>query len=90
MGMFEWSLGREASPANAALVGIGGTRLVLLTDALLADFSDDEIEVVVAHELSHHVHQGVWKTVVYEAEAATLAWLRGAPTPAPARTVVSD
>ena len=44
---------------------------------MLADFSDDEIEVVIAHELAHHVHKDVWKTVAYEAVAATLACYAG-------------
>ena len=73
MRMFEWRLGQEAPRANAALVGVGVTRRVLLTDALLADFSEDEIEVVVAHEIAHHVHKDVWQTAAYEAVAATLA-----------------
>ena len=47
-------------------MGIGSTRRVLLSDALLADYSDDEIEVVLAHELAHHLNYDIWKTVVYE------------------------
>ena len=73
MGILEWRLGRDAPRPNAALVGIGPTRRVLLTDALLADYSDDEIEVVLAHELGHHAHRDIWKTITYEAVAATLA-----------------
>ena len=46
---------------------------MLLTDALLADYSDDEIEVVLAHELGHHAHRDIWKTITHEAVAATLA-----------------
>ena len=72
IGIHEWRLGAEAPWPNAALVGIGSTRRVLLTDALLADYSDDEIEVVLAHELAHHVHRDVWKTVAYETVAAAL------------------
>ena len=46
---------------------------MLLTDALLADYSDDEIEVVLAHELAHYVHRDVWKTLAFETVVATLA-----------------
>ena len=74
MGILEWRLGRDTPRPNAALVGIGPTRGVLLTDALLTDYSDDEIEVVLAHELGHHAHRDIWKTIVYEAVAATLAF----------------
>ena len=73
MGILEWRLGSDRPRANAALVGIGTTRRVLLTDALLADYSDDEIEVVLAHELGHHAHKDIWKTIAYEAGVATLA-----------------
>ena len=62
----EWRLGLETGRPNAALVGIGSTRQILLSDALLADYSDDEIEVVLAHELAHHVNYDIWKTMVYE------------------------
>ena len=40
---------------------MGRTRRILLSDTLLADYSDDEIEVVLAHELSHHVHHDLWR-----------------------------
>ena len=73
IGIHEWRLGADPPRPNAALVGIGSTRRVLLTDALLADYSDDEIEVVVAHELAHHVHRDVWKTMAYETLAAAAA-----------------
>ena len=73
MGILEWRLGSDPPRPNAALVGIGTTRRVLLTDALLADYSDDEIEVVLAHELGHHAHKDTWKTIAYEGGVATLA-----------------
>ena len=48
-------------PANAAVVGVGENRRVLLSEALVAGYSDDEIEVVIAHELGHHLHGDIWK-----------------------------
>ena len=39
----------------------------------MTDYSDDEIEVVLAHEFWHHVHRDTWKTITYEAIAVTLA-----------------
>jgi hypothetical protein len=38
---------------HVALAGIGMLRRILLSDALLAEHSDDEIEVIHAHELAH-------------------------------------
>ena len=59
-GVFEWRLGDRTRKANAALVGIGRTRRILLSDTLLETHSDDEIEVILAHELAHHVHGDLW------------------------------
>jgi STE24 endopeptidase len=56
LGVYEWALGDKTRRANAALVGTGRTRRILLSDTLLDEYSDDEIEVILAHEIGHHVH----------------------------------
>lgn len=66
LDVFEWGLGEKTSKANAALAGIGGTRRILVSDTMLADYTDDEIEVVLAHELAHHVHNDIWKGIALE------------------------
>lgn len=73
VGVYEWSLGDKTRKANAALAGIGRTRRILVSDTLLADYSDDEIEVILAHELSHHVHHDVWTGLAF----ATALWFAG-------------
>ncbi len=45
---------RKGRTANAAVVGLGRTRRILVSDTLLANFPPDEVEVVLAHELAHH------------------------------------
>lgn len=75
MGMYEWTLGDRTCRANAALVGVGPTRRILLSDTLLAAYSIEEIEVVVAHELAHHVHRDAWKTIASEAVVAAAGLL---------------
>jgi STE24 endopeptidase len=67
LGVYEWGLGAKTRRANAALVGTGGTRRILVSDTLLAEYSDDEIEVILAHELAHHVHRDIGKGLVLEA-----------------------
>ena len=67
LGVFEWRLSDRTRRANAALTGIGATRRILLSDTLLAGHSDDEIEVVLAHELGHHVHRDIWSAIAFEA-----------------------
>ena len=73
LDIHEWRTGEAAPRPNAVLVGLGPARRVLLTDALLADYTDDEIEVVMAHELAHCVHRDLWKTIACETAAVTLA-----------------
>ena len=65
-GVYEWTLSDRTKKANAALTGMGNTRRILLSDTLLADYSDDEIEVILAHELAHHVHRDIWSGVALD------------------------
>jgi STE24 endopeptidase len=66
LGAYEWGLAEKTKKANAALAGVGGTRRILVSDTMLAEYSDDEIEVVLAHELAHHVHGDIWKGILFE------------------------
>ena len=66
LGAYEWGLAAKTKKANAALAGLGGTRRILVSDTMLAEYSDDEIEVVLAHELAHHVHGDIWKGIAFE------------------------
>ena len=63
-GVYELKLSDETRKANAALAGLGKTRRVLLGDTLLHEFTPEEIEVVFAHEVGHHVHHHLPKTIV--------------------------
>jgi STE24 endopeptidase len=66
LGAYEWGLSEKTRKANAALAGLGSTRRILVSDTMLADYSDDEIEVVLAHEIAHHVHGDMWKGLAFE------------------------
>ena len=67
LGVFEWRMSDRTRKANAALTGLGRTRRILLSDTLLAEHSDDEIEVILAHELAHHVYRDIWTGIALEA-----------------------
>jgi len=58
-GVFKFDMSRRTKAANAALTGLGNTRRIILGDTLLTEFSSDEIETVLAHELGHHVHKDI-------------------------------
>ena len=63
LGVFRIGLGKETRKANAALAGLGKSRRVLLSDTLLEQFSPEEIETVLAHEIGHqryrHITRGL-------------------------------
>lgn len=48
---------------NAAAAGLGPTRRVVVWDTLLESFGEDEVRVVLAHEVGHHAHDHLWKSV---------------------------
>ncbi|NLL48518.1 MAG: M48 family metallopeptidase [Firmicutes bacterium] len=52
---------KRSTKSNAAFMGIGKTREVILFDTLLERMSDDEIVAVLAHELGHAVHKDTWR-----------------------------
>jgi STE24 endopeptidase len=58
-GVFRFDMSKRTKAANAALTGIGSTRRIILGDTLLNEFSGDEVETVIAHELGHHVHRDI-------------------------------
>ena len=58
-GVFKFDMSKRTRAANAALTGIGNTRRIILGDTLIDEFSADEIETILAHELGHHVHRDI-------------------------------
>jgi STE24 endopeptidase len=62
-GVFRMNLSAKTTAANAALMGIGNTRRVILGDTLLDQFTDDEIAVVFAHELGHQAHRDIFRLI---------------------------
>lgn len=65
-GVYRFDMSRRTKAANAALIGLGNTRRIVLADTLLAEFSQDEIETVLAHELAHHVHHDIPLGIIME------------------------
>jgi STE24 endopeptidase len=63
-GIFSMRLSDKTTAANAALMGLGNTRRIVIGDTILDRYSTDEIEVIMAHELGHHVHRDLWKLLI--------------------------
>jgi STE24 endopeptidase len=63
---------RRTAEANAAVIGLGRSRRVVIADTLLSEFTPGEVDAVVAHELGHHVHRDVQRLLLGN---AILIWV---------------
>jgi STE24 endopeptidase len=73
-GVFKFDMSRRTKSANAALTGIGNTRRIVLGDTLIDEFTPDEIETVLAHELGHHVHKDIPFLIAFGTLITTLGF----------------
>src|SRR6202050_5748641 len=73
-GVYRWKLSEKSKKANAALTGLGNSRRIILADTLLDNYTAEEIEAVLAHELGHHVHRHILKSVFVQAGTTLLGF----------------
>ncbi len=73
-GIYRWKLSEKSKKANAALTGLGSTRRIILADTLLDNYAPEEIEAVLAHELGHHVHKHILKSIAVQAGITLLGF----------------
>jgi len=71
-GVFKFDMSRRTKSANAALMGLGSTRRIVLGDTLINEFTLDEIETVLAHELGHQVHKDIPFLITYGTVTTTI------------------
>jgi STE24 endopeptidase len=64
-GIFSFNLSKETKKANAGFTGIGKSKRIIISDTLIQNFSEEEIETVFAHELGHYKHHHIWKGMVF-------------------------
>lgn len=74
LDIYEIALSKKTKKANAALVGIGKTRRIVLGDTLLSDFTTEEIEMVLCHEIGHHAKKHILKSFALSGVATTLGF----------------
>lgn len=63
--IFKFDMSKNTKKANAAFTGLGKTKRIILGDTLLDNFSDDEIETVIAHELGHYKKKHIIKNIIF-------------------------
>src|SRR5216684_9321480 len=73
-GVYRWRLSEKSKKANAALTGLGNTRRIILADTLLDNYAPEEIEAVLAHELGHHAHRHIMKSIAVQAGTTLLGF----------------
>jgi STE24 endopeptidase len=75
-GVFVIDLSRRTRAANAAVMGLGNTRRIVLGDTLLSSFGPDEVVAVMAHELGHQVARDLWRSIALDSVLTLVAlWL---------------
>jgi STE24 endopeptidase len=74
VGVFTMNLSSKGTTANAMLAGLGNTRSIILSDTLLQKYTSEEIEVILAHELGHHLHRDIPKLIAVQAVTFLLAF----------------
>lgn len=78
-GVYVFDMSSKTVAANAALMGLGNTRRIVLGDTLIDKFTATEIETVLAHELGHHVHKDVPLGIVVQSVLTLIGfWLADA------------
>ena len=64
-GVFKFDMSKRTKQANAGLTGLGNTRRIIIGDTLLNEFSLEEIETVMAHELGHQVNKDIPLGIIF-------------------------
>ncbi len=72
--IFTMNLSSKSTMANAMLGGFGKTRRIILSDTMLKEYSPEEIEVALAHELGHYLHHDIIRLFLVQAAAFLLAF----------------
>jgi STE24 endopeptidase len=62
--VYRFDMSKNTKKANAAFTGMGKTKRIILGDTLLDNYSEDEIETVIAHELGHFKKKHIIKNII--------------------------
>lgn len=65
-GVFSINLSSKSTKANAAVVGLGNTKRILMGDTLIADYSEDEVISALTHEITHYREHHIWWLIFWQ------------------------
>lgn len=74
LDVFEINFSAKTKKSNAAVVGWGDTRRIILADNLVNEFTPEEVEVVVAHEMAHYKLRHIWKLISLSAVSTAISF----------------
>ena len=78
LGAFELGASAKTRRSNAGVMGFGRMRRIVVTDTLLQEYSADEIDAVLAHELGHQKFRDPWTGFAWSAGFSLfLSWAVG-------------
>jgi len=63
--IYKFDMSKNTKKANAAFTGLGKTKRIILGDTLIDNYSNEEIETVIAHELGHYKKRHIVKNIVF-------------------------
>src|SRR3989338_3462146 len=71
---FEIDFSRKTLKANAAFVGVGSSRRVILADTLKSKYTHDEVEVILAHECAHYKLKHLLKLIAVNSSVTVICF----------------
>jgi STE24 endopeptidase len=63
--IFTMDMSKQTKKANAMFTGLGNTKRIVLGDNMIDEFTPDEIEVVIAHEMGHNLRHHIWWGILF-------------------------
>lgn len=73
--IFTVDMSKQTKKANAMFTGLGNTKRIVLGDNLVDEFTTDEIEVVIAHEMGHNLMHHIWQGIAFSSVMAAIGFL---------------
>ena len=72
--IFTMDMSRQTKKANAMFTGLGNTKRIVLGDNLVDEFTTDEVEAVIAHEMGHSLLYHIWQGIIFSSIMAAIGF----------------
>lgn len=66
LGLYSINLSKKTKAGNAAFVGLGSTKKIILGDNILDRYTSDEIETIIGHEIAHYLNKDQIKLLIIQ------------------------